>query len=773
MMHGSLAAHFKKPRLYLAGALGVLSALFLYGYWLVDLLPVGSRLLVLLTVAAIILGAAFYYWLLLRSAAAFEALSASGRVLLLAVALLSGAALLFGGTSAWQAPARSVPFLLPVHRLEVKALEGAQSSGAALLWFNTSLGDVSYDTLQYRGWKRVGDQLVLQDASNNSVEWAGKTGAAVEMVWRQTGNTRLQISWDGVVQTLDSSGGKYTYSQAFAVPWYGSRAFVLALGVLVFASLMAVLSLLIWDKRASLLPRLNEAWTSTPGRLSRMDAAWIGGAGILALLLRVPDLGGQFPAVDEYFHLIAARQIIEGAALSSVYERGLWLVTLPVSLSLRIFGYQLWAARLPGLLFNVLAILPLYLLARKINRPIAALSVLLYATSPWIVTFARIAREYAYYPLYFYWIVLGMITFINRIPPGFVLPRDWREVFTTKTLVLGAALVVPPLFVFFGDRLSTFRTILLAYLVFSVFLLARFSFRDRSNRPFLGVLGAGLIFAALGYSLYQRSKIVAWPTFNSVPVSYFVPDPQQQWYYDRLVPFLLLALICAALCCILLRRINFVPLFMFTLYGGYIAFFAFFSKTFFHTRHLLTTELWFVILVAVGLYLLWRVVAALNPWRHAYVNALLAVVMGAALINWRQLVAPITSTNPDDPISEDYLHDMTQVHAFMLAHAQPGDALISTVYGLYSSWKEEPQFEASYRITTETPRDQIFALIDQHPSGWIVIDQIRLAMSNLGPREFAGNPDVEYIGLFGDESVWYWRHTAGSLGYSVVAGKGK
>jgi hypothetical protein len=109
----------------------------------------------------------------------------------------------------------------------------------------------------------------------------------------------------------------------------------------------------------------------------------------------------------------------------------------------------------------------------------------------------------------------------------------------------------------------------------------------------------------------------------------------------------------------------------------------------------------------------------------------------------------------------------------MLLHAQPQDVLISTVYGLYSSWKGEPEFAAQYRLTTETPREQIFGLIEQHQSGWIVIDQIRLGMSTLGPREFAGNPDVEYIGLFGDENVWHWQHSAGSVGTSVLAGKGE
>ena len=62
---------------------------------------------------------------------------------------------------------------------------------------------------------------------------------------------------------------------------------------------------------------------------------------------------------------------------------------------------------------NALAVLPLYLLTRKMNRPVATLSVLLYATSPWIITFARIVREYAIYPFIYYWVTYGMIVFLG------------------------------------------------------------------------------------------------------------------------------------------------------------------------------------------------------------------------------------------------------------------------------------------------------------------------------------------------------------------------
>jgi hypothetical protein len=258
-----------------------------------------------------------------------------------------------------------------------------------------------------------------------------------------------------------------------------------------------------------------------------------------------------------------------------------------------------------------------------------------------------------------------------------------------------------------------------------------------------------------------------------VPVEYFLPNPQQQWYFERLVVIVVAALLAAAVVGVLLRRQNFVPAFLFAVYAAYLGFFALLSETFFHTRHLLTTELWYIPVLGVGLYLIWKAIGVLRPQTGKLMTGIIAVVLAVCTINAAQILMPISSTDPDNPISEDYLHDMTKVHEFMIGHVQPQDVLISTVYGLYSSWTETPAFEERYRITTETPHQKILALIDQHPSGWIAIDQIRLQMFPQGERGFAGNPDVKFVGQFGDEYVWRWQHSTGGFGNPLVAGKGQ
>ena len=518
---------------------------------------------------------------------------------------------------------------------------------------------------------------------------------------------------------------------------------------------------------------IRQSFTRTTANWDPRELTVLLGIMVLAFLLRIFNLGNLFPAVDEYYQLIAAKQILQGAAIGSVYDRSLWVVTMPVTVALRIFGYKLWAARSVGVLFNVLAILPLYFLMRKINRPIAAVGSLLYATSPWIITFSRVVREYAYYPFYYYWIIFAMIVFIEGIPDGFVFVRDWKIFFRPKMVFLGLALILPPIYGFYIDHPSTFDIILQAYLVFGLFILLKFNFRDWRNLAVLLLISGGILMGIIKVVKRDIGLLSLVPKFNPFPIQYFFPNPQQQWYFDRIAIIPVLGFLGGMVICYLIRRSNFIPLFLFTLFASSLGFFVFFSKTFFHTRHLTSTELWYILFVAVGLTVLWSVLHALLPIKGKTMNVLLMVFLGAAIINPQESLLPVTSNNPDMPISEDYYHDMTLVQAYMLKHVEGGDVLISTVYGLYTSWEGQPNFQTIYRITSQTPKQDVLAIVDQNPSGWIVIDQIRLDQASLTVKDYSGKDQLEYVGLFGDENVWHWQHTSAQSTETGVPGKGQ
>jgi len=67
----------------------------------------------------------------------------------------------------------------------------------------------------------------------------------------------------------------------------------------------------------------------------------------------------------------------------------------------------------------------------------------------------------------------------------------------------------------------------------------------------------------------------------------------------------------------------------------------------------------------------------------------------------------------------------------------------------------------------------VFALVDQNPSGWIVIDQIRLDQADMTVKDYSGKDQIEYMGLFGDEYVWHWQHPQANIIDPWVLGKGQ
>ena len=132
---------------------------------------------------------------------------------------------------------------------------------------------------------------------------------------------------------------------------------------------------------------------------------------VLAFILRIWNLTILDPYTDEYSHLLAAKEYLETGVLN--YTRAN-LVTYLVALFYRIGGalsfyeYLFWG-RVPGVIFSGLTVIPLYFITRKLSQPVALISALLWATSPWAIGVARTIREYAYYPFFILIAVLLLI----------------------------------------------------------------------------------------------------------------------------------------------------------------------------------------------------------------------------------------------------------------------------------------------------------------------------------------------------------------------------
>ena len=95
-------------------------------------------------------------------------------------------------------------------------------------------------------------------------------------------------------------------------------------------------------------------------------------------------------------------------------------MTVPVYISFRTLGVSLWLARFAGVVMHLLAVLPIYLLARRIGQgrrppgggPLPGRSMAGFQL-------AGLVREYAYYPFYFFMILLVLVNLLVIHPrPG-------------------------------------------------------------------------------------------------------------------------------------------------------------------------------------------------------------------------------------------------------------------------------------------------------------------------------------------------------------------
>ena len=130
------------------------------------------------------------------------------RWLLAGLSTLTGVFLLLAGTTAWKSPERFLAFLLPNEKLEISvpASRNLPNADIAIQLLSTSMGDISFNSIHYQGWQRKGNLLVLSNLKNNSLEWTGKAGEQITIVFHNTTPEAIaQISTDGSEETINFS----------------------------------------------------------------------------------------------------------------------------------------------------------------------------------------------------------------------------------------------------------------------------------------------------------------------------------------------------------------------------------------------------------------------------------------------------------------------------------------------------------------------------------------------------------------------------------------
>ncbi|MBK9924807.1 MAG: hypothetical protein IPP66_05885 [Anaerolineales bacterium] len=760
------------PRFYVSILLGIIFGLAVYSYWLVNIFPLTSPKIFVFSIFAGLMGTFGYFALLdLWIIPYFIKLQKTEKQKLILLGILIGLVLMFAGTSAWTLPTQYLNFLLPSQSLKitVPASEGGITPEVSILWMTTSLGDVSYDKMNLDGWVRDKDHLILKKRLNN-ITWQGQTGDETLILFRKSpAGGLVTISWNGETETIDLSSsaiGTFQYNRQLKVPFYASFAAVWLVVLVNFVMIGIAICILFFTKKSvveeSVKKSVEDASVSATQWKPAVEISIVVIIFFLAFLLRVLNLGNLYPYADEYLHLIAAKGLFAGAPLNSVYQRSLFVVTLPVVASYSVLGQSLWAARLPEVIFNTLGIVPLFLITRRINRQVAILSCLLFAVSPYVIAFSRNIREYAYTPFYFYWVIYLMALFLHGFPDKFVLFRDWRKL-QWKHVVLALLLTFPVLYVVVIDRLSTLKLILIAYAVFALFLFSRLDLRNRINKVML------VASSIISFMVIAR-EIRRFLTLSEVDLrsfEYFFLNPLQQWYFGRLVILPVIAVLVSLYFAFLLRRITLIPILLSVLYIGYMLFFIFFFKETgynLHPRFVLAAHLWFVPILALGMDVVWRFLYFLLGEKRALTN-LSACIFILITFNPRQILLPTFFQGELMPITNLIHDDLGAADEYMRTHVKKDDVLIGSMYASYVQWQGNLEFDKIYPYSNEILKkykngfSYIVSVVDQYPSGWIVIDEQRLdyVPPSLPKKQTViHGKTVEYVGKFLNQYIWRW-----------------
>ncbi len=742
--------------------IGVSVGLFVYSY---AGFPYGSKRLFALSLAAAFLSALFYYVLF----ATHKTLLKKGDLWkIFTFSAVLAPFLFFLSSIQWQrSDLFGYPFL-PTYTFEITVSPESPDMSVEVLYFSNSFGEVSFDTLQYEGWWRGGGgkDLLLTDKVDNLLVWKGKIGEDIEMHFRTKGKGQILVHSNADLDTsYDFSSEVIVHKVVGRQPWLASRSAVLLLGnILFFVGIFTFLSLL-WPQRGCFIKTFSESLdTNRRAPLTRSDLFWMAGLVFLAVGLRVFNLDDLPPHLEEYQHLNAAKQMLNGVPWGDVYSRSLYIVTLPVYFFFSLFGVDVAIARLPGVLTNSLAVIPVYLLMRKMDRRLAIFSAFLFATSPYMIAFSRSVREYAYYPFYFYGIVLLMVGYLEYL---YKQSPAADALFDRKQLVVLLFLLIPPIYVFV-DPLSTAKVLVFPYGLFSLFVLRKVRFKMKMSYwigfGILMILSAGalvLFFQKGVMFIHLNNYLIPFSQgdFNTA-LNYFFYNPAQQWYYDRLVLLPVMGLFFVLLYGLLNRK-HTILFFLSCLYLLSLVLFLLFFSFVEGVRFYVHVQLWHILLIAMACY------GAFVILNENIRNRIIfwIVVLGIVLVTFNPcqvFLSQLPTSSVVMPISLQSHESFDAVHDFLSERVSSEDALIAYDYGRSAAFLGEPSFSAIY--TARMQGDSLAPIIRTHRQGWIVVNEkyYSLYESVLPLADFKlEETKITYVGdVSGDHVDYIWRWEA-------------
>ena len=146
-------------------------------------------------------------------------------------------------------------------------------------------------------------------------------------------------------------------------------------------------------------------------------------------------------------------------------------------------------------------------------------------------------------------------------------------------------------------------------------------------------------------------------------------------------------------------------------------------------RFVLAAHIWFVPILAMGLYGFWLFLRSIfgRNQKKLYSIAFLLILF---MLNPRQILLSTAFQGEFMPITALVHDDFGMVDAYLFDHAEKDDVLIGSHYVNYVRWQGKPDFAQTYPYSISELGSKgkdgfyyISSIIEEHPSGWIVMDE--------------------------------------------------
>jgi hypothetical protein len=484
----------------------------------------------------------------------------------------------------------------------------------------------------------------------------------------------------------------------------------------------------------------------------------------VGLGLRLINLAGFPPYVDEYSHTSFAFSLYKGGTFE--YTRAFLPVTLPVLISFRIFGVSLWAGRFPMVLINMLSIIPLYALGRRINRIVGYISVALFSLSPWIVAVSRTIREYAIAPIFFF---LSAIFLIDLLEWEGISFKQYLA--KNKVKILGALFIL--IYIFF-DHQSILKIVVVNYGVFGVLAAVKIIKQNRSGWMKWAIFGVGCILIALmivlsnvvpQYVLNSQSSFKVTTSFWSMLFANF----DQHWYFglNQIGYVILLIGSFFSIGAIITHysKSNFTFLFSFMVFTAILLYFTFFLVTStvpVRTRYGVLLEYWYLIIVAIFLFVVYQVIRFLVKRRNVS-NVIFVLFFLGLFTNYQALIKVITYEGGGTLLTTGEKHYIVApAYKYLVDNLSTNDALFSDLIPHYDEifgQQLHPLVFIDNGKNINSENQQIPEVIAQYQQGWIALSaNARPTLHGLSfASSFIDGLDIRYLGMKGEMYLWTWH----------------